>query len=417
MSRDPVANREMVYGRVRKSGAIIYMESTGSDNKFLHVIVQLASHEIDGVEEVYFNDQIIGERDEQGNVITGKYEGKARVRVLLGKQDQESDPLLVMESSGLWTVDHKLTGIAAIYVRLEYNNELFGGGIPYISVVMRGKNDIYDPREGTFGYTDNAALCLADYITDPLGLNANYSDEVDEDTLVAAANVCDEFLPLADAKTFTTDFSSNIIFSANHGLKANDRVKVSSTAILPDGLDGSVNYYVVQSNDETLKLSLTEQGLPVELSSNGAGTHSVSKCEARYTANGVLSTGEKHEENINQLAQAMAGHAPYSAGKFFILPGYYRPTNIILAEDDLRGEITVSTRLSHREAVNVVRGVYSSPENEWQLSDFPTVDNAVYKQQDNGRELPLNLELALTSSSSTAQRIAKIQLERARRQI
>lgn len=60
---------------------------------------------------------------------------------------------------------------------------------------------------------------------------------------------------------------------------------------------------------------------------------------------------------------------------------------------------------------------FTSPENEWQLSDFPTVDNAVYKQQDNGRELPLNLELALTSSSSTAQRIAKIQLERARRQI
>jgi hypothetical protein len=61
---------------------------------------------------------------------------------------------------------------------------------PEIRFKVRGKNDIYDPRAGTTGTAPNWALCVADALT-----NSEFgaSDAmVNQQTLIVAANVCDE---------------------------------------------------------------------------------------------------------------------------------------------------------------------------------------------------------------------------------
>ena len=55
--RSPNAPHDIVYGETRKGGAITYMEATDS-NKFLHMIVVLAGHEIDSIQSVYINDRV-----------------------------------------------------------------------------------------------------------------------------------------------------------------------------------------------------------------------------------------------------------------------------------------------------------------------------------------------------------------------
>ena len=55
MVKQPIIPRETVYGEVKKSGGIIFLEST-NNNQDLHIIVQLASHEIQSIDEVYFGD-------------------------------------------------------------------------------------------------------------------------------------------------------------------------------------------------------------------------------------------------------------------------------------------------------------------------------------------------------------------------
>ena len=56
MVKQPLVSRDTVYGLTKKSGAILFMEST-NNNQNLHMIVQLASHESQSIEKVYFNDE------------------------------------------------------------------------------------------------------------------------------------------------------------------------------------------------------------------------------------------------------------------------------------------------------------------------------------------------------------------------
>jgi len=56
-TRQADAPQEIVYGEVRKGGVITYMEATGTDNEYLHMIISLAGHEINSFEAYYLNDQ------------------------------------------------------------------------------------------------------------------------------------------------------------------------------------------------------------------------------------------------------------------------------------------------------------------------------------------------------------------------
>jgi hypothetical protein len=65
--------------------------------------------------------------------------------------------------------------------------------IPQISAVVSGKNTIYDPRDGTRKFTNNWALVIRDYLTDPAGFNASDA-EIDDASFIAAANISDELV-------------------------------------------------------------------------------------------------------------------------------------------------------------------------------------------------------------------------------
>ena len=56
MLRQPIIPRDMVYGTTKKSGGILFMETT-DNNKYLHIVLQVAGHEIQSFDEVYFNDE------------------------------------------------------------------------------------------------------------------------------------------------------------------------------------------------------------------------------------------------------------------------------------------------------------------------------------------------------------------------
>jgi len=103
-----------------------------------------------------------------------------------------------------WTTAHKCLGRTVVFLRLHYSDKYFANGLPTISFVVRGKNDILDPRTSpaTVGYSDNAALCIADFLSDEtIGFGAAYGTEIPYPPLVAAANICDEPVALANGGT------------------------------------------------------------------------------------------------------------------------------------------------------------------------------------------------------------------------
>lgn len=135
--------------------------------------------------------------DTTNNSATDSY---ARIKLFTGSPTQTASSDMMAEIPG-WDSNHRLQGIAYVYVRLEYNHDLFAQGIPNVSAVINGKK-VYDPRSGLTVWSDNAALCIRDYLTSDYGFNAD-STEINDTYFTSAANHCDESV------TLTTGGSQN----------------------------------------------------------------------------------------------------------------------------------------------------------------------------------------------------------------
>jgi hypothetical protein len=196
--KNPIEPRRLVYGTTRLSGVMAFAESTDNDTN-LHLVLMLASHEIDAITTIYINDEAVT-LDGSGNVTApAKYANLIRIKKHLGADDQLADSDLVAESDS-WTSAHRLRGIAYLYVRLKYSVDAFPNGIPNVSAIVRGKK-VYDPRTATTAYSNNPALCIRDYLLDQrYGFRAT-SAEINDTAFSTAADICDESVSLAAGGT------------------------------------------------------------------------------------------------------------------------------------------------------------------------------------------------------------------------
>jgi hypothetical protein len=193
-ARSAAAPHDYVYGTVRKGGTITYLESTGESNNFLHIILTLAGHEVNAIGDIYIDDQI-ATLDGSGFVTSQSWASKIRIVKYTGSQT--TAPALLLAESAQIDSTFVGNGLAYLYIRLEYNQDVFPNGVPLFTAVVQGKK-VYDPRTTTTGFSANAALCIRDYITDSRGLG---DAAVNNTTFSASANVCDENITLAAGGT------------------------------------------------------------------------------------------------------------------------------------------------------------------------------------------------------------------------
>lgn len=230
--RSSVESRKVIYGRRKVSGTLVFVHTTqqgfasqanlssyaptlvtdNRDNAFLHMIVAVAAHEVDAIEEIYLGDTKL-ELDANGfatnapfqtNYVDGNGRDNgsyrfARVKAYLGTDTQAADSDLATVFSG-WSSNHRLQGIAYLYVCLRWYDRVFPNGIPNISAVVRGKK-VYDPRTTSTAYSNNWALCVRDYLTSSVyGLGCTAS-ELDDATVIASANASDEDVAILSGGT------------------------------------------------------------------------------------------------------------------------------------------------------------------------------------------------------------------------
>lgn len=212
-TRDAAAPQQLVYGTTRKGGTITYMESTGDTNKFLHMFICLAGHEVNAIGDIYINDVNVSSSNDYNSstyLVGGDWSNKIYIRKFLGAANQNiySD-LSGMSDGPSWQVDgsapsnnedsnFKGEGIACLYVRLEYDQDVFAEGIPLFTAVVQGKK-VLDPRNSSTAFSANAALCIQDYLSEKYGLdNTAY---INSTSFSAAANTCDENVNLSGSGT------------------------------------------------------------------------------------------------------------------------------------------------------------------------------------------------------------------------
>jgi hypothetical protein len=330
-------DHQIIYGETRVGGVRVYDASTGGKNEFLHRIIAFAGHEIDSYVDIYLNDEVVT-LDGNGNVTSpSRYNGYVRIKKYLGTDTQTADPDLLSETAtlteGRWTSQHRLQGIAYLYIRLKYNQDAFPNGIPSVSAVIRGKK-VYDPRTATTAWSNNPALCLRDYLISDYGFAQN-SSKIDDSLVEVAADICEE----------------------------------------------------------------TVEG------------------EDRYTCNGAFVTSLGPNQIITDILTSMGGLFWYSQGKWKMKAASYLVPSLSFNEDDLRSGISLSTRHSRRDNFNTVKGTFRGSESDWQEADYPEVSDPAFVSADNGIVNTLDYRLPFTSSSLTAQRIARIALNRNREQL
>ena len=357
-ARESAGAQQFVYGSVRKGGTISFYETTGDDNKFLHQIIVLAGHEVADIPSIYVNDKIQS-LDSNGFVTDAEWDSKIRVYKHLGNQTSATTDFANVSGKNLANTliaDSELTGddaldsnfigkdTAFLYIRYEYDREVFANGLPKITAQVNGKK-VFDPRIGshqrsnpaTWAYSNNAALCIADFLYADYGLGDALINDTD---LAAAANECDENVALA-----------------------------------------------------------------------GGGT------EKRYALNGVVSADRPVGGVLEDMVTSCAGTLFYGAGQWILKAGAYTTPVKTFTDDDIRSAIGMETKISMRDNFNTVQGTFSDEAFDYITGDYPQVTNSTYVTQDNNEELILNLDLPFTTSSTSAQRLAKLTLLRGREQL
>jgi len=208
-ARNAQAPRNVIYGRARVGGVVTFLTTDqGASGNFLHLFVTLAGHEIDAVEKLYLDDRevIFGGGgffpDPRWGAAGTIWQDLVFMGVSTGADDQAANPDLVSQSAalfpGLWTVNHRQRGCAGAYLILVFSETLYPSGIPTIQFLVRGRK-VYDPRTGLTQWTDNAPLCLADYVAQPrFGFGAGYGGPrgVSITPLIESANLADESIGL-----------------------------------------------------------------------------------------------------------------------------------------------------------------------------------------------------------------------------
>lgn len=332
-TREADAPHDYVYGTVRKGGVITYVEATGQNNKFLHIILTLAGHEVEAIDDVYIDDEVVT-IDGSGFVTSQSYNSKIRIVKYTGSQT--TAPALLLAESNQITNDFVGRGISYLYIRLEYDTDVFPNGIPLFTAIVRGKK-VYDPRTETTAFSSNAALCVRDYITSAEGLG---DTSVNDTTFSASANVCDENVSLAAGGT-----------------------------------------------------------------------------EKRYTINGVMTSDMTPGDTLQKMMTACAGTTFWGQGEWQLKVGYYTMPVKTFTLDDLRGPISLQTRISMGSIFNSVTGTFNDASQGYVVVDYPKLSSATFLAEDNGVDSAIDLALPFTTSASTAQRISKLTLFRGREQM
>lgn len=132
---------------------------------------------------------------------------KHNVRIIphMGSATQAADQMLMDAFPGVWTPEHRLRGIAYFVSRFrsprqEDYQRIFPEGYNTPVRALCRLSRVWDPRDDVTRWSDNAALCILDYLTHPDGFKKT-RDDIDINSFALFANVCDEQVPLAGGGT------------------------------------------------------------------------------------------------------------------------------------------------------------------------------------------------------------------------
>lgn len=225
-----IANIPVIYGQRKVGGTRVFLSTGGNDNEYLYMALVLCEGRVSSIGDVYINDTLSTD---------SKFSGLVSITKYVGRDDQTYNTTLA-GATDTWGVNHRLRGVAYLAIRLKYDQDVFGS-IPDIQAIVNGRR-VVDPRVSTsaassitsgeeyeiasvgttdftavgaranivgvqftatgsapagtgtvrnFGYYNNPALALRDYLMNNRYGKGLYGAQINDTAFSAAANVCD----------------------------------------------------------------------------------------------------------------------------------------------------------------------------------------------------------------------------------
>lgn len=133
----------------------------------------------------------------------------------------------------------------------------------------------------------------------------------------------------------------------------------------------------------------------------------------RYTCNGIVNLDGSPASIIESLQSSAAGHLVFSGGKYRFYAGAYDAPVVTITEEWLRDDPVIRVAPSRKDVFNTVRGLNVEKRVEFHDYDYyPQVDEDALAE--DGEEIVSNVDFPFTTNSSTAQRLARIALNKGR---
>jgi len=371
----------IIYGTRKVGGNLVFMETSGTDNQYLYMILVLGEGEIDDITSIYVNDNVITwsgdladntERTVHAddtnfykadpNDPDSSAESLITVRPHYGSDSQTYDTLVGALTS--WTSNHRLRGLAYISLKFKWNSDAFGG-IPQVHALVKGKK-IYNPNldgsitggsgshrqntSSTWEYSDNPIYQLLDYLR-----NTTYG------------------MSIADGY-----FDSNFADWQTAG----------------DVCDVNITPY--SGADE------------IDLMDSHA----------------VIDTSRKAIENVKTFLTGCRGILNYTSGDYKVLVETTGSASITLTEDNIIGGISVSSK-SKNSRYNRVLVAFINPNKNYQSDEvqYPPIDDSAeasadqhanMKTADGGIVLEGRFDFPTITNPYQAREMAEIILRRSR---
>lgn len=365
---NPRAYRSIAFGHTALNNDVHYQEFTGSNQEYYNQIVTCASHAVQSIDEIWFDDELAWST---GGGVASKFSGYLTVTT---RTEGTTANAFTISGSSSWTSGaSRMVGLAYIHLRYKLTGNSKKTESPFSSgltsrITIRGKGaKMYDPR------LDSTVGGSGSHRADDQTTWAWVSDDV-------GRNPALQLLWFLLGWRIQNPVTSAWKLAVGAGLPV-ERIDLDS--------------FITAANfcDETVTLATT-------------GT------EPRYRSDGAFNEGDDPKQVQDNLLAAMNGVLRDAGGKLKleILHNDLASPVVSLTDADVVGEFQWIQTQPIDQTFNVVRGQYvdASDEGLYQPVDYPDVRIASFDDIERVQEF----QCPMVQSASQAQRLAKMFLQR-----
>lgn len=349
----------IVYGTDGKVGGIAVDRNVtdapgGAENEFFSVLYVFCYGEIEAFQEFFFND--VSENDpkwlkDKNNPAGAKWFTK---EVRLGTAAQTAVNA-VGKLNRFSATTSKYEGLAIAFFTFQQDpDQSIWGGEPQVTARIKGKK-VYDLRTGLTVYSENPALHLYDYLKSPIYGKALTDADLDLDSFIAVANICDQ-----DETATVSTLECKTVSGA---------------------------YICTGSAAETVNFK-------------------------RFSNNTIINTETDIFKNMQEIANSFRGFFPDSDGRIKIATEIEASPVATIDEDSIVSDLSIS-RASKNERYNrvVVRFKNANANYEADEVVWPDADSEIYQQwleEDNGIVLEHTIQAEYIKYKALALQLAEL---------